>query len=95
MWVITHSTLVAYAQQHPNAESALDIWYRRIKQESFHNFAELRAIFPAADLVGKYIVFNIGGNNERLITVIHWNTQKIYIRAILTHAEYDKDRWKK
>lgn len=94
MWVITHSTLVEYARQHPNAQSSLDTWYRRIKQGAFHNLAELRAVFPSADLVGKYIVFNISGNNERLIAVIHWNTQKIYIRAILTHAEYNKDEWK-
>ncbi len=94
MWVITHSTLVKYAHQHPNTLSSLDTWYRRIKQGTFHNLAELRAVFPHADLVGKYIVFNISGNNERLIAVIHWNTQKIYIRAILTHAEYNKDEWK-
>ncbi len=94
MWVITHSTLVAYTQQHPNSQSALDTWYRRIKQGTFHNLAELHAVFPSADLVGKYIVFNIAGNNDRLIAVIHWNTQKIYIRAILTHAEYNKDEWK-
>ena len=94
MWVITHSTLVAFAKQHPNSQSALDTWYRRVKQGTFHNLAELRTVFPSADLVGKYIVFNIGGNNERLIAVIHWNTQKIYIRAILTHAEYNKDEWK-
>lgn len=94
MRVITHSTLVNYVREHPNAQSALDTWYRRIKQRSFHNLAELHAVFPAADLVGKYIVFNIGGNHERLIAIIHWNTQKIYNRAILTHAEYNEDHWK-
>jgi mRNA interferase HigB len=54
----------------------------------------LAALATMADLVGKYVVCNIGGNNDHLITVIHWNTQKIYIRAILTHAEYNKDQWK-
>jgi mRNA interferase HigB len=82
MWIVTHSTLVAYAKQHPNAQSALDTWYRRIKQGGFHNLAELHSVFPSADLVGQYIVFNIGGNNERLITVIHWNTQKIYLNGV-------------
>jgi len=50
MWVITHSTLVEYVRNHPNSQSSLDTWYRRIKQGTFHNLTELRAIFPAADL---------------------------------------------
>jgi len=39
-------------------------------------------------------VFNIGGNKARLIAAIHYNTQKLYIRAVLTHTEYDKNKWK-
>ncbi|MHC5775739.1 type II toxin-antitoxin system HigB family toxin [Nostoc sp.] len=56
--------------------------------------SELRSVFPSADLVGDLIVFNIGGNKYRLITSIHFNRQKVYIRDILTHSEYDKDQWK-
>jgi len=52
-------------------------------------------MFPAADQVGKLTVFNIGGNKVRLIAAIHYNRKKIYIRAILSHAEYDKSKWKK
>ena len=52
-------------------------------------------IFPSADQVGKLTVFNIGGNKVRLIAAIHYNRGKIYIRAVLTHAEYDEQRWRK
>jgi mRNA interferase HigB len=51
-------------------------------------------MFPSADQVGKCTVFNIGGNKVRLIAVIHYNRHKIYIRHVLTPAEYDRDKWK-
>ncbi|MEH2048916.1 type II toxin-antitoxin system HigB family toxin [Nostoc sp.] len=53
------------------------------------SFVELREMFPSADQVGKLTVFNIGGNKVRLIAAIHYNRQKVYIRAVLTHSEYD------
>jgi len=54
------------------------------------NTNELKKIFNSVDAVEGYTVFNIGGNNYRLITAIHYNTQLCYIRAIWTHAEYSK-----
>jgi len=46
-------------------------------------------------MVGNLVVFNIGGNKYRLIAAIHFNRRKLYIRHVLTHTEYDKERWKK
>jgi mRNA interferase HigB len=54
----------------------------------------VKQIFSSADQVGKLTVFNIGGNKVRLITAIHYNRKKVYIRAVLTHSEYDLDKWK-
>jgi mRNA interferase HigB len=65
-----------------------------VKHSTPGNFAELRAIFPSADHVGGLTVFNIGGNKARLIAVIHYNTERVYIRHVLTHSEYDKNKWK-
>ena len=65
-----------------------------MKSGRFSSFAELRVLFPSADQVGKLTVFNIGGNKARLIAAIHYNRQKVYIRAILTHAGYDEEKWK-
>jgi mRNA interferase HigB len=65
-----------------------------MKRGAFQSFAELQATFPAADQVGKLTVFNIGGNTARLIAAIHSNRQRVYVCAILTHAEYDKGDWK-
>jgi len=50
--------------------------------------------FPSADLVSKCTVFNIKGNNYRLIVKIEYAKQTIYVKHVLSHAEYDKKKWK-
>ena len=78
----------------PKTRNALAHWYQLMKHNNFASFAELRAVFPAADQVGKLTVFNIGGNKARLVAAIHYNRRRISIRAVLTHQEYDQNRWK-
>jgi len=58
------------------------------------SFAELKRVFRSVDKVGKFTVFDIGGNKFRLIAAVHYNRKKVYIRHVLTHAEYDSDKWK-
>ena len=94
MHIITRKRLNEFAERFPETENAIARWYQTIKSNNFNNFAELREMFPAADQVGKLTVFNIGGNKVRLIAAIHYNRKKIYIRAILSHTEYDKSKWK-
>lgn len=95
MRAITRKRIVEYMREHPNSESALNNWYNIISKTDYASFTGLRKTFPSADKVGNLTVFNIGGNKIRLISAIHYNTICIYIRNILTHAEYDKERWKK
>jgi len=94
MHVITRKLLNEFAEKFPDTSSALGRWYANVKNSAFANFAELRAAFPTADQVGKLTVFNIGGNKVRLIAAIHYNRRKVYVRAVLTHAQYDEGRWK-
>ncbi|MFM5887393.1 MAG: type II toxin-antitoxin system HigB family toxin [Dolichospermum sp.] len=94
MHVITRKRLNEFAKIHPDTKNALAQWYQLVKANEFRSFAELRQIFPSADQVGKLTVFNIGGNKVRLIAAIHYNRKKIYIRAVLTHLEYDQKKWK-
>ena len=94
MHVITRKRLNEFAERYPEVRNALAQWYYLIKQNNFNSFAELRSVFSSADQVGKLTVFNIGGNKVRLIAAIHYNRKKVYIRAILTHEEYDEDKWK-
>ena len=65
-----------------------------MKQSDFASIEEVREVFSSADKVGKLTVFNIGGNRVRLIAAIHYNRKKVYIRAVLTHEEYDGGKWK-
>lgn len=94
MHVITRRRLNEFAEKYPDTENALANWYFAMKQNSFANLAELKTMFSTADKVGKLTVFNIGGNKVRLIAAIHYNRRKVYIRAVLTHKEYDEGNWK-
>ena len=94
MHIITRKRLNEFANRYPDSKNALAQWYALVKRNDFESFAELRRLFPSADKVGKLTVFNIGGNKVRLIAAIHYNRKKVYIRAVLTHSDYDKDKWK-
>ena len=95
MHVITRRRLNEFAVSHPQTKSALAQWYALVRKTRFQTFVELRRMFPSADIVGKFTVFNIGGNKVRLIAAIHYNRGKLYIRHVLTHEEYDRGDWKK
>ncbi len=94
MHIITRRRLHEFGIKHPDAKEPLGRWYQLMKRQNIGSFSELRQIFPGADKVGKFTVFNIGGNKYRLIVAIHYNRKIIYIRDILTHKEYDKAKWK-
>ena len=94
MHVITKKRLIEFAGRFPTAREPLLKWYTLMAKTDFASFAELRAAYGTADQVGKLTVFDIGGNKYRLIAAIHYNRRRVYIRHVLTHAEYDKDKWK-
>ncbi|HSW71179.1 MAG TPA: type II toxin-antitoxin system HigB family toxin [Gammaproteobacteria bacterium] len=93
MHIITKKRIIEAKKKHPKSISALDGWYVVAKKNNFTGFADLKRVFNAVDKVGNLYGFNIGGNKLRLIASIHFNRKKIYIRAILTHAEYAKGKW--
>ena len=92
--VITRKRLRDFAARHRDAAEPLTGWYAIMSRTDFGSFAELKRVFGSVDKVGKFTVFDIGGNKYRLIAAIHYNRKKVYIRHVLTHAEYDRDRWK-
>ena len=94
MKIISNSALRAFAARHPQADDALQGWRRVIEKNRFGNWAELKAAFNAVDKVGELAVFDIGGNKYRLIVYIRFEKQIVYIKAVLTHREYDKGAWK-
>jgi mRNA interferase HigB len=76
-------------------EGPLDTRFRIAKKAQWNSLAEIRQTFPSADAVEGYTVFNIKGNEYRLITRINYRTGRIFIRRVLTHAEYDRGSWEK
>ncbi len=94
MHVISRKRLNEFSEKYPEMKTALAQWYSLVKHNNFSSIAELRLTFPTADKVGKLTVFNVGGNKVRLITAIHYNRKRIYIRAVLTHEEYNRGSWK-
>ncbi len=94
MRIISHRKIVQAQSDHPESQNALDHWYRLTKRVTWRNFSEVKACFPAVDKVGDKFVFDIGGNKLRLIAAIHFVSRKLFIRAVLTHREYDKGDWK-
>jgi mRNA interferase HigB len=91
MHVISEKALRQFWQKHSDAQEPLKAWLKVTEQAEWRNLADVRRVFPSADVVDVYTVFNIKGNRYRLITAIHYNRQKVYIRHMFTHAEYD--RW--
>jgi mRNA interferase HigB len=77
-----------------NALEPLLHWYHVAKRAHWTSLAEVRKDFRHADVVGVFTVFNIAGNKYRLIATIKYRWRVVYIRNILTHVEYDKEKWK-
>lgn len=95
MHVISRKKLKEAAAAHGNLAEPLDAWYRTARSATWANIFDLRRQFPTADVVGKYTVFNIKGNTYRLVVQIYYISQVILVREVLTHADYDKEGWKK
>lgn len=92
MRVISNRALTDFAAVHPLSDGPLQAWRRIVESRAFLSFSDLKSVFNATDKVGDFYVFDIGGNKYRVITAIHFNTQSLFIRYVLTHKEYDK--WK-
>ena len=95
MHVISRKRLKEASARHADLEGPLDAWFRIVKTASWKSLPDVRRTFSSADAVGKWTVFNIKGNAYRLITEINYRTGRIFLRQVLTHAEYTKGGWKK
>lgn len=81
---------MGFAKVHRKAGKPLQAWRKAIEAGDFANFAQLKAIMNATDRVGDFYVFDVGGNKYRIVAAIHFNRQMLFVRHVLTHAEYDE-----
>ncbi len=88
--IISKKKIRSYCKDNVQADLPLTAWFITMQETNAKTLTELKKIFNGVDYVHGYTIFNVGGNNYRLITAMHYNTQRCYIRAIWTHAEYSK-----
>lgn len=80
--------------RYPNAKKQIDNWYTTVRKAKWQNLEDVRQIYQDAEAVGNFTIFNIKGNDYRLIVGIDYENQTIYYKYFLTHAQYDRDKWK-
>ncbi|UFH53206.1 type II toxin-antitoxin system HigB family toxin [Spirosoma sp. KNUC1025] len=89
--IIARRTLLEYCNLYPKAANALKQWYAELQQQEFANFNELKAVYGSVSIVADdRVVFNIMGNQYRLVARIVFDYKTIQIKWFGTHAEYDK-----
>ena len=94
MRVISRKALKQFAAKHPDAHAPLDQWYRITRKADWGNLIDAQRDFNHAEAVGRLTVLNIKGNTYRLIARVNYRTKRVFIRHIMTHAEYMKGAWK-
>ena len=94
MHIISYRKIREFSVKHSDSRIALDNWYKVASQASWSSIVDVQTVFPSAEAVGGFTVFNIKGNRYRLIVSIDYSKQVIYVKYILTHSEYDKEKWK-
>ena len=99
MRIIAEGTIRQWARDHARAGASLRQWVKVVRAARWASFAEMRSMFPSADWVTvrsgrKVVVFNVAGNEFRLVCAVHFNTGMVFALRFLTHAEYSQESWK-
>ena len=92
--MITRRAILRFGKKHPDAWAPLMNWYRITRRATWRSLTDVRVDFAHADVVGRRTVFNIHGNDYRLICRVNYRTGKVFVLYILSHADYDKGVWK-
>ena len=91
MRIIALKTLRAFWEQHPDVRQALQAWYHDAKQATWRTPSDIKNVYRNASFVGKNrVVFNIKGNEYRLVVAVQYQHGIVYIRFVGTHQQYDK-----
>ena len=91
MRIISKSSIRKFWEFHPESKTALEEWFRKVSQLAVASFPELRRTFRSADYVDGYTLFDV----DRIATVIHYDKQRLYVRQVMTHSEYDRNDWRR
>jgi mRNA interferase HigB len=91
MRIISKRTLRVFWERFREAEEPLLAWYREVEKEDWDGPARLKDKYRGTSIIkGNRVVFNIKGNDYRLVVKINYQYRVVYVRFVGTHAEYDK-----
>lgn len=93
MHVISRKKLKEFWDKDEIAKLPLSDWYKKLSKFKGSNLPQLKESFPSVDVVGKCIVFDVGGNKYRVITKVFFENQVVLVRFVLTHKQYDANKW--
>jgi mRNA interferase HigB len=90
MRIVAKRTLREFWERYPDAEDPLLAWYREVEKEDWTKSSDVKDKFRSASFVGDRVVFNIKGNDYRLVVKINYPYRVVYVRFVGTHKEYDE-----
>lgn len=90
MHIISIKMLRDFWQKHPTAEKALRAWHSIVEHANFSDLNQIKQLFNSADYVPPFVIFDVAGNNFRVVVVVHYRAKRVYIREVMTHREYDE-----
>jgi len=93
--IVSRKAIREASARHSEWGASLNAWYKITKDADWKNFAEVCNSWKNSDVVGDFVVFDVGHNKCRLIATIKYKWRMVYIRCILSHAEYDREDWQK
>ena len=95
MRVVSRKAIREATAEHSEWGASLNAWYKITEKADWQSFADVRRSWKNSDVVGRFVVFDISHNRCRLIATIKYKWRMVYVRRILSHAEYDDAEWQK
>lgn len=89
MHVISLKMLRTFWQKHPEAQNVLREWHSVMENVAFRDFNHVREFFNSADYVPPHTIFDVGGNNYRVVVIVRYKFGKVFVQKVMTHREYD------
>jgi len=90
MHIIARSILIEFVARYPDARPAVERWWTICRKNTFYSFSDLKKTLGAADMVNRCVIFNIGGGKYRLVARVNFIGQRMWIKYVLPHSEYEK-----
>lgn len=94
MKVINLGEIARFTRGDKRADSSLKNWVTVVRGSEWRNFAQLKGTFRTADKVGRFVVFNVGGNKYRAIAEVDFEFQFVRIHKVMDHSQYDRGKWR-